>query len=173
MNEKKIHQRARYVYDQFSFSDPWKIRRHLEDNVQIDSDGCWIWQKGINDKRWPYGVMTINHIKIKTHRVSAIVYLNMDLKSNFHVLHSCDKPRCINPDHLSLGTHKDNMRGMMERGRHVSSKGEKNGLAKLKLHQVKEIRERKKKGESYSSIARSYGVSLSTPKDIIAGRTWK
>ena len=86
------------------------------------------------------------------------------------VLHLCDNPGCINPAHLYAGTKQDNVNDMFERGRDRSPKGEKNGQAKLKEQQVKEIRSNKK--DSQAVLGRKYGVHRNTIFDIKHNRTW-
>ena len=78
-------------------------------------NGCWEWTKS-NIKG--YGVFCINSKNEYAHRYSMIL-AGYDLQ-DFDVLHKCDNPKCVNPDHLFLGTHTDNMRDMVSKGRHVS-----------------------------------------------------
>lgn len=89
------------------------------------------------------------------------------------VRHTCDNPRCINPEHLVLGTHLDNMRDMTERNR--QAKGEQQGASKLTAAQVLEIRERyvpKSKGSSQRALAKLYGVTQTTIGHIVRGEYW-
>jgi len=88
------------------------------------------------------------------------------------VRHSCDNPACINPAHLLLGTHADNMRDMLDRGRNRQPKGSKNAKAKITDSTVIEIRRRIADGESHRAIARSYGIHASQISRINTGKTW-
>ena len=85
------------------------------------------------------------------------------------VCHICDNPKCVNPDHLFLGTYKDNAEDMVKKNR--SLKGERHSNAKLTEKNVRDIRRRKK--EPVAHLASIYGVSAYTIKDILRKRTWK
>ncbi len=88
------------------------------------------------------------------------------------VLHRCDRPACCNPDHLFLGTKADNNADMIAKGRDRQRPllGESNPQAKLTREQVIEILA---SGESAAALARRFGVSASTAKDVRAGKTWR
>jgi hypothetical protein len=95
------------------------------------------------------------------------------------VLHHCDNPPCVNPAHLYVGTHADNMRDMRERRRHWYHadpaniiRGERSGAAKLTEAQVRELRRLHDAGRSYGSLAREYGVSRQAVSSAITGRSW-
>lgn len=86
------------------------------------------------------------------------------------VMHSCDNPRCINPEHLSLGTNADNLADMARKGR--AARGSRHGVAKLTEKEVLGIRELFREGRSKLSLAREFGVSHHAIRDIISGKTW-
>lgn len=88
------------------------------------------------------------------------------------VRHRCDNPACVNPAHLILGTHTDNMRDMAERGRNRQPKGSKNAKAKIDEHAATEIRRRAMTGESGAKIASDFGVHRSQVSRIKNGKTW-
>lgn len=93
------------------------------------------------------------------------------------VLHTCDNPACVNPDHLYLGTNADNMRDKVERGRSrypvPARQGERHPLAKLTLAQVTAIRAETtgRRGEQ-KELASAYGVSRATICNILKGKSW-
>lgn len=90
------------------------------------------------------------------------------------VRHTCDNPRCINPEHLILGTHADNMRDRAERGRCANVVGEQNPKAALNWDAVASIRAeyvRNKKGLR-AALAIKYGVSPATISDVVSYRSW-
>ena len=87
-------------------------------------------------------------------------------------LHDCDNPRCIRPEHLSLGSREKNNRDMKERGR--SSRGSERPLAKLTEAQAVEIRTLYKKGEiTENKLASRFGVSSSTIHRILSYESWR
>jgi len=130
--------------------------------------GCMNWigatQKG-------YGAMRTGGQTVRAHRF-AWVRANGSIPDGMHVLHKCDNPLCCNADHLFLGTHIDNMRDAVAKGRAAggSLPGEANPNCMLKEAQVVSILSRK--GKPSSSLAREFGVSNSTVKAIRAGRLW-
>ena len=94
-------------------------------------------------------------------------------------MHKCDNPKCVNPTHLELGTHADNMVDMVSKGRQAkgasfsnrkSAKGSKNGLAKLTEQQALEIFQDKR---SQRTIAKQYGVTQTAVYNIKSKKTWK
>jgi hypothetical protein len=91
------------------------------------------------------------------------------------VCHKCDNPSCVNPNHLFLGTYKDNMQDCVDKGRHRRGDihGVKSHLAKLNHVSARQIFIKSLQGFSTSSIARLYGVSRGTAAHIIKRRSWK
>lgn len=87
------------------------------------------------------------------------------------VLHKCDNPKCCNPEHLFLGTHKDNTQDCIAKGRFVITphKGEKNGNSKLTDDQVLKIRALVSDGIAYCKIARTFSVSRQHVRRIALG----
>lgn len=79
------------------------------------TDSCWLWTAAKNDKG--YGKFFFRHRLWFAHRVSYTVHRGT-VPHGIKVLHRCDTPLCVNPDHLFLGTQKDNLRDMAEKRRH-------------------------------------------------------
>lgn len=91
------------------------------------ADACWLWTGGCDDKG--YGVAGLG--KRRAVHVSRLVLeakLGRKLERQEETRHSCDNPPCCNPDHLDSGSHVDNMRDMVSRGR--SARGDRNGSRK-------------------------------------------
>jgi hypothetical protein len=118
-----------------------------------------------------YGVLMVNRMPKKTHRLSYQIY-NGKIPEGMWVLHKCDNSRCVNPKHLYIGDSKRNVHDMLERNRHVSPLGEKNGKSKLTNDQVREIKIILKKSNKIRETARKFNVSRYAIQDIKSGKTW-
>lgn len=110
----------------------------------------------------------------KAHRV-AYVKAHGPIPNGLHVLHKCDNPSCVNPDHLFLGTPKDNMEDKHRKGRQkypgCSLPGEKNPKARLTLDQVKYIRATYQWGMG-PKLAKMFGVGVIQINRIVRGEAW-
>ena len=84
-----------------------------------------------------------------------------------YILHSCDNPKCVNPDHLRAGTQKENQEEMVRRGR--SWRGEKHGANKITAEQAMQIL---KMEGSQSKIAAKFGLTQSYISEIKRGKKW-
>jgi hypothetical protein len=136
---------------------------------------CIEWTKS---KCRGYGQLTIKGRHHKAHRLAYVQAhgLQLDDIKGMHVRHRCDNPACVNPEHLELGTHADNMRDMAERGRSRPLKGEQNKASKLTAQQVAEIRSRYIPGDRANgsrALAREYGVGHRGILNVIHQITWK
>ena len=82
----------------------------IKDKIIIDDNGCWLWQGATTTKG--YG----SYSSKRVHRMSYELFVGA-IPTGMYVLHSCDVRLCCNPEHLRLGTAKDNAADTMERGR--------------------------------------------------------
>jgi DNA invertase Pin-like site-specific DNA recombinase len=89
------------------------------------------------------------------------------------IRHKCDNPACINPDHLETGTHTENMRDMVERGRRKPTTGADNPKAKLSAKDVIDILNRFNNGDRQIDIARQFNVTKHCIYGIVHGKKWK
>lgn len=132
---------------------------------------CWVWV-GAKIGRG-YGRIKIDGNTLYSHRVAYTLYKGL-IPNDMHVLHSCDNPCCVRPDHLFLGTHQENMQDREIKGRGRCGFGEKHGLAKLTEKQVLEIRAKYvPRKYSMSKLSKEYKVVPSTVSHIINNKTWK
>lgn len=138
-----------------------------------DSSGCWIWQ--LHKDRHGYGKTTKRLWGEHTAHRSAYAMFKGQIPDGMVVMHSCDNPSCVNPDHLSVGTIQDNVTDMIIKGRYrcPSIVGENNPRAKVTEDQVKQIRARAESGEPIVELSKAYCLHKTKIYDIVARRTWK
>ncbi len=148
-----------------------KLQELLKINSENTYFGCWLWTGGQDGHG--YGLITIRpeFVAARTHRLSYLAF-NGEIPEGIHVLHTCDMPLCINPEHLFLGTHKENMEDMRKKNRAARMKGEKNFHAKLTEAKVLKMREEWKSGRHYKEIASEYGIKPTNVHRILSGKSW-
>lgn len=150
-----------------------KTKRKIKKFTYINTrTGCWEWQKYKNELG--YGYTSYRGKQLKAHRVSWIVFRG-EIPSGVCVLHKCDNPKCVNPDHLYLGSMKDNVRDMMERGRNGYGvmDGMKQHNAKFTNEDVLWIRAQECTWENCKEFALKFGASPHTIWNIFRRKTWK
>ena len=148
------------------------LERFLKFVVVEEGTGCWLWT-GATKGHMGYGNFNFDGTSIAAHRASWLMFRG-DIPNGLFVCHHCDVPTCVNPDHLWLGSAKDNNRDRDAKGRQKTQKGERNWRSKLTSKAVLEIKDLLKDGSwKLSEIAKKYGVSLSAISSIKHGRNWK
>ncbi len=145
-----------------------RVLKRFWAKVNKKPDGCWLWT-GATRSRPPYGSFSYNGSMVHAHRFSYAEHHGA-IPSGSYVLHTCDTPLCVNPAHLFLGTHADNMRDMVTKGR--PSRGERQRLAKLTEDDVRAIRRAHSDGESQTSICRRYPVGLNAIHRVVTRERW-
>lgn len=162
MNKRKIHR---------GYGKPPEKRfwRYLSKG---DPEHCWEWSGARHYKG--YGEFTLvttrpGFRKIKAHRFSWLLH-NGDIPEGSYVCHKCDNPPCCNPNHLFLGTPKENRADSNFKGRHAH--GRKTWTAKLDETKVSEIRSLVKSGATKLSVASLYGVSGRSITAVCRYETW-
>lgn len=139
-------------------------------------DDCWEWTA--SRRATGYGQIQAGERKsAKAHRV-AWELTHGPIPEGLFVLHSCDNPPCVNPAHLRLGTHAENMADRERRRRCEGPKkarvGEAHPMVKLTAGEVAEIRERHAGGGVWcTQLANEYGVSPSQVRRIIHRQSWR
>jgi len=143
--------------------------------VCICDSGCWEWTGSRNAKG--YGRFAVTPRKIVLAHRYAFLAAYGCIGDEVCVLHRCDNPACVNPDHLFAGTKFDNYYDMRDKGRHVDpprASGSAHPRAILSEAQVSEIRRRyEQRTISQKQLGRIYGVSESTIGAIIKRRIWR
>lgn len=145
--------------------------------VRAELGPCWIWTA--STQAYGHGQLRIDGRSIFAHRISWEVANLQSIPQGMCGCHKCDNPPCVNPDHIFIGTHTDNMQDAWRKGRsgpklhpERMKRGEQNGAAKLKESDVMFIKVAARKG-NYSSLGREFGVNHSTIMKIATGRYWK
>ena len=161
----------------------------LMDGIKISENDCWEWQKAIVNG---YGKLRFKNKFFSVHRVSYEMFKG-EISKGFFVCHSCDNKKCVNPGHLWLGTHEDNMKDASKKGRmigttgqklsketkrkislnHADFKGEKSCRSKLKDKDVYAIKELLKTDMTLKEIGSLYGVSKHAIHNIKTGKRWR
>lgn len=143
---------------------PWSTQLAFERRVTPgEPDQCWQWQ-GVVDAGVGYGRLG----RRWAHRVSWELANGRPIPPGLFVLHSCDNRLCVNPAHLRVGTHDENMQDAVDRDR--LSRAVR--ASKISAGDAREIRRRRIAGESRVLLASEYGLSTRQVWMIAAGRAW-
>ena len=127
------------------------------------TDSCWEWMSSINNKG--YGTFWYQGRPVYAHRLAYELTVDK-IPNNLCACHHCDNPKCVNPDHLFLGTHKDNIQDASNKGRL------RNRYSKLSEFDILEIRNLLASGVSQRMVAKQYSVGVMTINHIVHKRTW-
>ena len=146
---------------------------------KVDKSGdCWEWIA--SKTRDGYGMFrdrTLRKNMIKSHKWSWIYYFGGP--GSLHVLHKCNNPGCVRPDHLYLGTHAQNMADIAKAGNHSNKLhpekyyGSKNPSAKFTEEQVLTIRKMYEEGSSLNDLVNHFNAKKATIWAIVARKNWK
>ncbi len=134
---------------------------------------CWLWMGAISANYGQFKGMIGGKIKQTSAQRFSWELTNGVIPINMHVLHHCDNPICVNPQHLFLGTVLDNMRDKINKGRMIMPKGDNHYNSKLSYSKVKEIRQLAIKGEHHKKIASQFHVARTTITAVVNNRTWR
>ena len=140
-------------------------------HIPEPNSGCWLWTSQKNNKGYGFlrlkskGKMT----RLQAHRASWMLFRG-ELSPTLDVLHQCDNTYCVNPDHLFVGSHQDNMTDMKVKGRARAPQGTDHPKSKLTDDLVREIRVSK---ENNSQLGRRIGVSNVLISMVRLGKIWR
>lgn len=149
-------------------------KEHFESKFRV-TPGCWVWERGVSKDG--YGQFRARGQSWRAHRFSYALYVG-PIPHGLFVCHRCDNPRCVNPDHLWLGTTQDNTADKCAKGRTARNYGQDgnpqvgvtNGNAKLNDDQVRVIRSDTR---TQKEIAADFDISASTVSLIKSGKHWR
>lgn len=139
----------------------------------IPESTCWHWCGAKNSDG--YGSFQVEGKTQGAHRVSYQLYIG-EIPCGLCVCHSCDTRGCVNPAHMFLGSHRDNMRDMTAKNRKCYKfvTGSNNHLSNLTEADIATIRNKHKSGAYYyKDLAEEFGVSLSSIAKIVTRKTWR
>ena len=131
-------------------------------NVDVNENGCLVWNKSVSHNG--YGLMNVGGKNARVHRVAFELAFG-DIPEGKQVCHSCDNPPCCNPNHLFLGTAKQNAEDRDSKGRG----GKRTNGYKLTVEDVLLIRKSQK---TVKELAATFDVSVSTVYAIVNGSRW-
>ena len=146
------------------------IQQRFEEKF-TKTDTCWLWHANKLPKG--YGLFKLHGTMARAHRVAYELYKG-PFEKTLHVLHTCDNPSCVNPDHLWLGTNADNVKDKKMKGRAQGFQGAENPRALLTKDQVIEMRALwATKQISQGRLAKQFGIKLGTVSGIVNGTAWR
>jgi len=152
----------RGIYPRQSMKDRFWSKVDKSDGHGPNGD-CWVWTS--ETIKQGYGRFWMKGGPILAHRAS--ILLSEGKMPDQDVLHKCDNPKCVRPDHLFLGSHSDNMKDMIEKER--QRRGDSSPVAVVNSQQVQEIRSSK---ETNAYLAKVYGIDSSQISRIRNHKSW-
>ena len=162
--ERKTERKAMsWAFRQLSF---WE---RVEAQTVVNENGCHEFTGYKNE--CGYG---------RIHKDKKLVFVHREVYEKVHgyipkgmvIMHSCDNPACINPNHLSANYQSENIKDMIEKGRSVNKFGSKHGMSKINETDVINIKKRLSEGDTCVAISKDYSVSEGTIRNIKKGRNW-
>jgi hypothetical protein len=141
--------------------------------VEDPETGCWVWSAALRGKG-RYGTIRVRGRHERAHRVSWLLHRG-PIPDGLFVLHDCDNPPCVNPDHLFLGTQADNIADCVHKGRFKvpDFRGEQNGRSKLTEAEARELLALRSSGLTQRQVADRFGISDVQVGDIWNGESWR
>ncbi len=149
-------------------------------NRVVVAGECWEYRDGPHH-RGGYGNVNFRYKRYLAHRLVYALVFGETPGGEIQVCHRCDNPPCVRPHHLFTGTLADNMNDKVQKGRHtnptksnpqLAKRGEESGGSKITESQVREIRRRRARGETFRAIAADYPIREVAVWAICVRKTW-
>lgn len=136
---------------------------------ETNQNGCWICTSHKRNYSGGYPQLSTGGL------ISRFIWKECfgEIPPENEVCHKCDDPGCINPEHLYIATHSENIKDMVRKGRANTSRGENHYFSKLKTEDVIDIRNLYNKGVKFVEIARKYNISATHASQVARGKYWK
>lgn len=149
------------------------IERIERFSIPEPMSGCWLWFGGFqtNPAGMRYGTLSYGGQKWRAHRLSYEAFRE-PIPAGLYVCHSCDNSLCVNPEHLFVGTHQDNVDDRERKGRNRPPRGEACGASKITQEIAAHIKWLLARGEPKRVIAAKFNISRRTVQSISAGTNW-
>jgi len=151
-----------------------KVRTRFMKHIAVSENGCWLWQGMTNGTYPTFHVLGASKL-VYAHRLSFEMFKE-PIRDGMVIMHTCDTPLCVNPDHLIQGTQQQNLDDMFSRGRGFRPGmkhplfGLDNPASKITPEIVTAIRQ--EQGLSVRKLARKYGLGSSQIHRILKGQSW-
>ena len=166
MTERRVRMSGKLVTK--GEAEEYRFLRFVE-----KSDGCWTWRG--SGQRAGYGVFWLRGKLLGAHRASHVLFIG-PVADGMDVCHHCDNPRCVNPDHLFVGTPRDNWNDMHRKGRGSPPpliRGSAHPKAKLSEGLIPEVFRLRSLGLTTYQIAEVFGISRPAICAVLNRKTWR
>jgi hypothetical protein len=140
------------------------------ENFTVKTNGCWKWTGGKTAQG--YGNIWFDGSLRRANRIRWQLCFG-EIPEGMLVLHKCDNPECTNPDHLFIGTQKDNMQDMIQKGRGRKANGSSHYMSKFTEQDILEMRKLSKEGHDINYISEKFSAKKGTIRAIINRTNWK
>ena len=141
-----------------------KAKKRFKEKYFVNENGCWQWTGAVGGSSRPSPQIRIDWKLYYASRISYEMHIG-SITEGLYVCHHCDNHLCVNPQHLFLGTQRDNMRD-------ASRKGRLSGKAVMNESIVSEIKRLRAEGKTHAEISKILSIPIGTVGAILIGNRW-